>query len=198
MPLIIESETRRWRGLLEEKGVLQSGHFVLRSGRHSSHYLDKRRFMAEMSHEFDWLCDRIAAALLRDGYDVVAAPATTGILVAQRVAKIVITHGNRTEVVPAEKVDSTQRIPQEYASRVAGSPVAVIEDVVTTAGTALAVGAEIRRMGGSCGAVYCLFQRSDEMIIGGIRVKPVLRLDLDDYEENCPLCEKGVPFTSLS
>ncbi|MFN3963110.1 MAG: orotate phosphoribosyltransferase [Fimbriimonadaceae bacterium] len=73
--------------MLEDRGAILRGHFVLTSGRHSDVYFEKFRVL-EQPDVLSALCARIAETYRDAKIDVVAGPTTGGIIIAFEVARL--------------------------------------------------------------------------------------------------------------
>jgi orotate phosphoribosyltransferase len=171
--------------LFARYGVLQKGHFKLSSGRHSDTYLQCARILEH---------PRVAASLgeaiakrFPEGADVVASPALGGILIGNAVAYAI---GCR--FVFAERVDG--RLTFRRGQRVApGERVIVVEDVITTGGSAAEVIALCQRDGASVAGVGALVDRSEGAPT--FRLEALLRVQARSWDpEDCPLCARGEPL----
>jgi orotate phosphoribosyltransferase len=73
----------------------------------------------------------------------------------------------------------------------------VVEDVITTAGSALEVVELVRRAGGEVVGVASLIDRGDPARAAdlGVRLRALVRLEVSSWDpDGCPLCADGVPL----
>ena len=173
--------------LLTELGVLRRGHFVLSSGAHSPVYLQ-----CALALQHPRVALALGAALVdRLGdVDVVASPALGGLLAGFAVAA----------AAPARFVFAERGSDGVFALRRAqrvepGQRVVVVEDVVTTGGSAQEVVTLLERDGADVTQVACIVDRS-------IGLPPtqrppftpvsLLRVDAPALDErDCPMCDQG-------
>jgi len=168
--------------LFERYGVLHKGHFKLSSGRHSDTYLQCARILEH---------PRVAAALgeaiakrFPDGADVVVSPALGGILIGYAVAYAI---GSR--FLFAERVDGSMTLRRGQAVR-AGERVLVVEDVITTGGSAAEVIALCERDGATVIGVGALVDRSEGS--PPFHLEAMLRVTAKSWDPaDCPLCARG-------
>lgn len=197
-------------GVINEKEVLQvlgkvgavitDSHIVYTSGKHGTAYVNKDAVYPH-TKEISVLCRAIAAWFADYGVKVVIAPAIGGVILSQWVAHHLseIT-GREVLSVYAEKAESgdTFVIKRGYDKIVAGKNVLVVEDVLTTGGSAKKVIEATRALGGKIIGLGVLCNR------GGITLEDVadprklfalVNVKLDAWDEaDCPLCAKNVPI----
>jgi orotate phosphoribosyltransferase len=171
--------------LFERYGVLHSGHFKLSSGRHSDTYLQCARILEH---------PRVAASLgeaiakrYPDGADVVVSPALGGILIGNAVAYAI---GCR--FLFAERVDGAMALRR--GQRVGpGERVLVVEDVITTGGSAAEVIDLCERAGATVLGVGALVDRTEGP--PPFHLEALLRIHARTWEPStCPLCARGEPL----
>lgn len=150
------------RALLRERSVLK-GDFVLASGRRSNHYIDARK--TTMSAAGQELIGRLGLAAIREagwqatrvgGLTMGADPVAYAIARASLDAPPVI---DAFSVRKAAKQHGTgRRIEGNFA---AGESVVVVEDVITSGGSALEAVAAIREAGGIVAGVLAVVDRDE-------------------------------------
>ena len=171
--------------IFERYGVLQHGHFKLTSGRHSDLYLQKQRVL-----EHPRVTGELGQALAEhfpEGADVVLAPAVGAIVLGAAVAAAL-----DTRFVFAERVDGamTLRRGQHIAE---GERVIVVEDVITTGGSAAECVRLAEAAGGKVLGVASLFDRSEGAL--PFPLVALMRVVATSYaSEDCPLCVQGLPL----
>ncbi len=171
--------------LFERFGVLNKGHFKLSSGRHSDTYLQCARIL-EHPRVAASLGDAIAKRY-PDGADVVASPALGGILIGNAVAYAI---GCR--FLFAERADGTMTFRRGQAVG-AGERVLVVEDVITTGGSAAEVIALCETEGAAVIGVGALVDRSEEP--PPFHLEALLRVVAKSWDvRDCPLCARGEPL----
>lgn len=197
MSLVHRNDEERIIKQLRSAGVIISGgscHFEYSSGLHGDTYLDKKLFMQAMPELFDEFCKRIAEHLANEGFGAIVAPESGGQMVAERVLSH-IPKNVRIGYAPAFKGENGFYIRPEDRSKIAGLCTVVIEDVVTTAETAMTVGRLATEMGASFNAIYCLFDRGVPVSARNRKIIPVLSVELPSWEPPCRLCKLGIPLS---
>lgn len=177
---------REARDLLERHGAILSGHFELSSGRHSDTYVQKARLLERPGPTID-VAQEMASWY--PGIDVVVSPAVGAIVLGFAVALaagarsiFAERHGARLHLRRGFRVDRGERA-------------LVVEDVITTGGSA----EEVLHLVGAHGAerlgVAALVDRSTGPL--SFPLRSVVRVEADSWEPaECPLCRRGVPFDS--
>ena len=176
------------RALLQKSGALLEGHFLLASGRHSDRYIEKFRLL-ERPDALDAVARAIAQGIPPGEVDVVLGAAVGGILLAGAVARVL---GRRTMFT--ERVAGVMTLRRGFALAM-GERVLVVEDIVTTGGSARELLEVVRQAGATVQNVVCLVDRSEEGIEFGAPGRALLRLPIATWEpEDCSLCKQGVPL----
>ena len=175
------------RALLERRGAMQSGHFVLSSGLHSDRFIQKFRIFEDPP-----TAEAVGAALadmLRPSKpEVVVTAAVGGIIPGFVVAKAL---GVRTIFV--EKVDGKATLRRGF-SLAPGERVAIVEDVMTTGKSVGEAVDVVRGAGADVVAIGAVVKRGRVEL--PLPVIALLDLPLADYPpDSCPLCAAGVPKT---
>jgi orotate phosphoribosyltransferase len=171
--------------LFERYGVLHSGHFRLSSGRHSDTYLQCARILEHPRITIS-LGDALAARY-PDGADVVVSPAMGGILIGNAVAYAL---GSR--FLFTERVEGTMTL-RRGQSITPGERAVVVEDVITTGGSAAEVLALVEASGGKIAGVASLVDRAETR--PSFHLESLLRVQATSWDPgDCPLCARGEPL----
>jgi len=175
--------------LFRATGVLLEGHFRLTSGRHSPVFLQCSQVM-QHPRQAERLGAALAAVFADADVATVIGPAMGGIILAHVTARVL---GARA--LFAEKEDGRMVLRRGFAV-VPGERVLVVEDAITTGGSALDVVALARAAGAEVVGIGCLVDRTGGKLDLGLPLKSLLRLEVPSYApEECPLCAAGVPLT---
>lgn len=171
--------------LFERYGVLHTGHFRLSSGRHSDTYLQCARIL-----EHPRITVSLGDALANrypDRAEVVASPALGGILIGNAVA-----YALGCRFVFCERVDGTMTLRRGQAIAT-GERVIVVEDVITTGGSAVEVIALAEAAGASVLGVAALVDRTEGP--PPFHLEALLRVRATSWDPaDCPLCARGEPL----
>lgn len=139
--------------MLEDRGAILRGHFVLTSGRHSDVYFEKFRVL-EQPDVLSALCTRIAETYRDAKIDVVAGPTTGGIIIAFEVARLL---GVKSLYIESENGIKTIR---RGATVAPGARVLVVDDVLTTGLSVRETIQCVQQAGGDVVAASVLIDRS--------------------------------------
>ncbi len=173
--------------LLHRQGALQRGHFLLSSGMHSSHYI-QCALLLQHPDLTERVCRALAEPFRSDGVQAVLGPAIGAVVLAYETARQL-----RARALWAERSEGRMTLRRSFTLS-PGERVLVVEDVVTTGGSAKEVAALAERAGATVVGVAAIVDRS----AGGHglrwRFEPLVRLDVEAYlPPLCPLCREGVP-----
>jgi orotate phosphoribosyltransferase len=195
----------RTEALFRSSGALRDGHFLLKSGRHSSAYLEKFAVLSDPAATSE-LCSfwagRFAAARRATGkpaIDLVAGPTTGGVILAFETGRQL-----GTRAIFAEEVHTGGHPRREFRRgfRIEpGERVLLVDDILTTGGSLLAMIPAVEAAGGEIIECVVLVDRSGGMSTltspsSGRRypLSALWILSLPTYEpgaETCPLCADG-------
>ena len=208
-PAIDEATRRaialRTERLFRDSGAFREGHFLLKSGRHGDAYVEKFQVLQDPAATSE-LCALWAARLRdRDGasiVDVVAGPTTGGIILAFETARQLGVRSIFAEEVRAD--DGTTHREFRRGFRIEpGERVLLVDDILTTGGSLLAMLPAVEEAGGEIVECAVLVDRS-----GGkaaltspatgrtYSLRSLWQLDLPTYEPGeatCPRCADGTP-----
>ncbi|KUO69828.1 MAG: orotate phosphoribosyltransferase [Clostridia bacterium BRH_c25] len=171
--------------ILEKTGVLQTGHFLLTSGKHSNKYMQCAKIFQHPD-----ISAEISKALAEkyDGYDIdiVIGPAVGGIILAYEVARQL-----EVRALFAERENGAMTLRRGFEIK-PGSRVLVVEDVITTGGSVKEVIDVVRRVGGEVVGVASVVDRSGGRALFDVPFKSAMKFEIDTFDpEECPMCKSG-------
>lgn len=195
----------RTEALFRSSGALRDGHFLLKSGRHSEAYLEKFAVLSDPAATSE-LCGfwagQYRGADDRPAVDLVAGPTTGGVILSFETGRQL-----GTRAIFAEEVHGSGHPRREFRRgfRIApGERVLLVDDILTTGGSLLAMIPAVEAMGGEIVECAVLVDRS-----GGTSslaspttgrrygLNALWILDLPTYEPgaaSCPACAAGTPI----
>jgi orotate phosphoribosyltransferase len=196
----------RTEELFRRSGAFREGHFLLKSGRHGDAYVEKFAVLSDPAATSE-LCGFWAAASRgNDGQptvDLVAGPTTGGVILAFETGRQLGLRAIFAEEIRA--ADGTTHREFRRGFRIEpGERVLLVDDILTTGGSLLAMIPAVEAMGGEIVECAVLVDRSGGKVtltspMTG-RVYPVRslwQLDLPMYEPGpatCPRCRDGTPL----
>lgn len=190
---------------LARVGALITGdHLVYTSGRHGSSYVNKDALYPHTAATSE-VCARIARRFADAAVDVVAGPTVGGVIMAQWTAHhLCALTGREVLAVYAEEEvgeGGTRRrlFRRGYDELVAGRRVLVVEDILTTGGSARLVVEAAGAVGGTVVGVGALCNRGavTAAAIGAPDLYCLSVVPLESFApDECPLCAGGVPVNT--
>ena len=174
-------------GEFRQRDVHRSGHFRLSSGKHSDTYLQCALALQDPGFAValgEALADRLRSEQPDLAVDVVASPALGGVLAGFVVARAL---GARFVFTERHEGQMTLRRGQHVAT---SERVLVVEDVVTTGGSAQEAADVVEAEGGVIVGYAAIVDRSESF-----PVTALLRVEAQTWDpEECPLCAEGDPL----
>ena len=176
------------RALLEETGALLSGHFRLSSGLHSPNYVQCARLL-EHPRNAKAIGEALGNRVRSLGAEKIVAPALGGVIIGYTVAEAL-----DRPFVFAERKDGQMTLRRGFAVG-EGTPVVIVEDVVTTGKSTRETADVVTRHGGVVVGFASILNRSGKPNPFDSAYESLLALSLDTHDpEQCPLCAQDVPL----
>lgn len=168
--------------LMTETEAMLEGHFELSSGLHSNKYFQCAKLL-QYPEKAEIAAKKIANQFDKNKIDVVIGPALGGVIIAHEVGRAL---NKRT--VFAERKDGILQLRRGFEIKNKEN-VLIIEDVITTAKSALETAKLVKYFGGNVIGYGCIIDRSDNTT--NLEIKSILKITPELFEpDNCPLCEK--------
>ena len=176
--------------LLVESHAIMDGHFVLTSGLHSPHYVEKFNVLQKPECT-EKLCQAMAEKFKDANIETVVGPMTGGILLAHETGKAL-----GTRAIFTERVNGKMTFRRGFHLH-SGERCLIVEDIVTTGGSIKEVIDVVKANGGTPVAVSMLVDRSGGKVsFGDVPCTALLHLNVETWTpETCPLCKKNIPMT---
>lgn len=190
--------------LSDAGAIITDSHLVYTSGRHGKAYVNKDALYIH-SQSTSLLCQEMAVQYDAESIDVVAGPTIGGVILSQWVAYHLNARRAKGETlsVYAEEdgssEDKNRIFKRGYDMHLPGANIVVVEDIVTTGGSARKVIEAIRALGGKVIGLSILCNRGGIRAedVGGVPIHALTTVNLDSWAaEECPLCEQGVPVNT--
>lgn len=174
--------------ILKEAQVLQEGHFLLTSGRHSGKYMQCAKLFQYTKYSEE-LCRELAEKFKNDDIDVVIGPAIGAIQMSYEVSRHL-----GVKNIFAERENGKMTLRRGFTIE-PGQRVLVVEDVVTTGGSVREVIDIVQANGGIVAGVGVVVDRTAGKVDFGTRLESVVSMEIESYEpDECPLCKEGKPI----
>ncbi len=171
--------------IFRKSGAFLEGHFILTSGLHSPHYVEKFRVLEHPTLTAE-LCAHIADMWRDKGITVVVGPVTGGVILAHEVGRQLGVRAMFTE-----RVDGVMLLRRGFALG-PEDRVLLVEDVVTTGGSIIEVRDVVQATGAEVAGLAYLVDRSAGRADFGVPAVPLITLDVVTYQpDTCPLCAAG-------
>lgn len=177
-------------------GVIVDDHFVLKSGKHASKYLNKDALYPHTDLTSQ-ACQAFADKTNDLSYDVVVGPALGGIILSQWTAWHASKQfGSEIYGVYTEKDSSENQVfTRGYDALIKDKKVLITEDITSTGGSVKSVMDAVARAGGEVVGVTVLVNRNPSEVTSeyfGVPFFPLGELVVEVYNEaDCPMCAEG-------
>lgn len=178
------------KDLLIQTNAIMEGHFLLTSGLHSPHYVEKFNVLQHPEYT-EKLCQAMAEKFKDQNIQTVVGPVTGGILLAHETGKAL-----GTRAIFTERENGKMTFRRGFSLQ-PGERVLIVEDIVTTGGSIKEVIDVVKAHGGIPVAVSMLVDRSGGRAeFGDVPCTALLHMNVETYKpEECPLCKKGIAMT---
>ena len=178
------------REILVKTNAIMDGHFLLTSGLHSPHYVEKFNVLQHPEYT-EQLCKAMAEKFKGANIETVVGPVTGGIILAHETGKAL-----GTRAIFTERVDGKMTFRRGFSLH-KGERVLIVEDIVTTGGSIKEVIDVVKSYGAIPVAVSMLVDRSGgKADFGDVPATALLHMNVETYKpEECPLCKNNVPLT---
>ncbi len=173
--------------LFEKKKVIEKGHFLLSSGRHSDTYLQTARIL-----QFPELTRKLAQELARNysKVDVVISPALGGIILGFAVAEAL---GCR--MIFTERCEQKMELRRGFELR-KDERVLIVEDVITTGQSVKEILDIVKDREAILVGIAVLIDRGDKKIFSEVP-NALVKLSIKSYApQQCIFCNDEIPLVA--
>lgn len=178
------------RDILVKTNAIMDGHFLLTSGLHSPHYVEKFNVLQHPKYT-EKLCQAMAEKFKDANIETVVGPVTGGVILAHETGKAL-----GTRAIFTERVDGKMTFRRGFSLH-EGERVLIVEDIVTTGGSIKEVIDVVKSYNAIPVAVSMLVDRSGgKADFDDVPATALLKMNVETYKpEDCPLCKNNVPIT---
>ena len=178
------------KDILVKTNAIMDGHFLLTSGLHSPHYVEKFNVLQHPKYT-EQLCQAMAEKFKDANIETVVGPVTGGVILAHETGKAL-----GTRAIFTERVDGKMTFRRGFSLH-EGERVLIVEDIVTTGGSIKEVIDVVKSYNAIPVAVSMLVDRSGgKADFGDVPATALLKMNVETYKpEECPLCKNNVPIT---
>ncbi len=199
----------RTEALFRSSGALREGHFELKSGRHSDRYLEKFLVLQDTAATSElcgfWAAEYAAAAHGSRRVDLVAGPTTGGVILSFETGRQLGTRAIFAEEVRTAEGEVRRAFRRGFAIQ-PGERVLLVDDILTTGGSLLAMLPAVEEAGGEIVGCHVLVDRSaglqslvSPMTGRTYPLQALWRMELPTWEAGdatCPRCADGTPLVT--
>ncbi|MEI7475331.1 MAG: orotate phosphoribosyltransferase [bacterium] len=170
--------------LLTETEAMLEGHFELSSGFHSNQYFQCAKLL-QYPDKAEIVAKKIAEQFNAEEIDIVVGPALGGVVIAYEVGRAL-----KKRAIFAERKDSELLIRRGFEIK-ENEKVLIIEDVITTAKSAIETANLVKSLGGNVIGYGCIVDRSNGE--SGLEIKSIVKIAPELFnQKNCPMCQQNI------
>jgi orotate phosphoribosyltransferase len=180
--------------IFESAGALRTGHFLLKSGRHSDRYLEKFAVLQYPSLAVE-IGRRLAVALAPQDPTLVVGPTTGGVLLAFETARqLEASLGRQVRGVFAEPMERGRRALRRGWPVSGDDRIVLVDDILTTGASLFETVDAVRNAGGEPQAAAVIVDRSTQEVPLGFPLTALGRIEIESWAPDaCPHCAAGTP-----
>ena len=172
--------------VLEEAGVLLTGHFILPSGKHSNRYVQCARLLQYPDKASKFLKSAVEKIKNLD-FDIILGPAIGGVLIAYELGRQL-----KKPILYIEKENGEMTLKRGLEIK-KGQKILIAEDVITSGKTVKESIELIETLGGEVVGIVCIVNK--ESLTMNQKIYSCINLNLKSYtKEECPFCKEKLPL----
>lgn len=173
--------------ILRKSGAFLDGHFALSSGLHSPDYVQCALALQDpaTAREFG---RGLAGLWPGGGISAVVSPALGGVIIGHETAGAL-----GVKFLFTERHNGIMTLRRGFGLK-AKEKVIIVEDVITTARSALETIDVVKSYGAVIAGILAIVNRGRDLAVSPA-VKSLVELELVTYKpESCPMCRNGIPL----
>ncbi len=171
--------------VLEDSKALLTGHFQLRSGKHSNRFF-QAALLLQYPDKAELVCQELAKKFAGCEIETVISPAVGGLIVGQEMGRAL-----GVRAIFADKENDELVLKRGFQLK-AGEKVLVAEDVITEGGRVKQTIDLVKSLGAEVVGVAVVVDRSGGKVKFDVPHQSLLQLQLPTYDPTeCPMCQAG-------
>jgi orotate phosphoribosyltransferase len=189
--------------LVDLGAVITDSHIVYTSGRHGATYINKDALYKHTQRTAE-LCQSMSSDFDAQEIDVVIGPTIGGVVLSQWVAHHLNARRSSGETLSlyaeseGEGPDKKFIIKRGYDAFIPGKNVVVVEDVLTTGGSARKVIELVHALGGNVIGLSVLCNKGVKpAAVANTPIHALINVVVGSWaEDECQLCAEGIPINT--
>ena len=165
--------------ILKETNALLEGHFILSSGLHSNQYVQCAKLLS-YPKKAKLICASLTEKIKNSfkNIDIILSPAIGGIVVGYEIGRQLA-----VQTIFAERIDGKLTLRRGFAIP-KESNVLIVEDVITTGGSALECFQIVKENKANLIGFACIIDRSDKKITIKDKIVSQIKFEFITYKES--------------
>jgi len=165
--------------MLKETNALLEGHFILSSGLHSNQYVQCAKLLS-YPKKAKLICASLTEKIKKsfNNIDIILSPAIGGIVVGYEIGRQL-----EVQTIFAERIDGKLTLRRGFAIP-KESNVLIVEDVITTGGSALECFQIVKENKANLIGFACIIDRSDKKISIKDKIVSQIKFEFITYKES--------------
>ena len=173
--------------------VIQKGHFLLTSGRHSEYYINKNKIFSN-SVFYLYVIESLFQNLKHFDFDLIVGPPTAGSTMASTLIGFLHAKDTHIPLVYTDDINKKYVFKRGYDTIIQHKKVLIIEDIITTGGSVLKLMEAIQECKGYPTGVLSIWNRGNVNL--SYNQSSLISKKIDSHlPEHCPLCKQNIPLT---
>ena len=165
--------------MLKETNALLEGHFILSSGLHSNQYVQCAKLLS-YPKKAELICASLTEKIKNSfkNIDIILSPAIGGIVVGYEIGRQL-----EVQTIFADRIDGKLTLRRGFAIP-KESNVLIVEDVITTGGSALECFQIVKENKANLIGFACIIDRSDKKISIKDKIVSQIKFEFITYKES--------------
>jgi len=181
-----------------ENGIVEDGHFVLNSGKHTNKYIYKDKIYCN-AKLFGECVNGLTNLIINSGVDMdcIVSPSAGGVVLGSPVAVDLV----KPLIYGEKNPDGTFRLRKCFREYVKNKKIIIIDDIYSSGKTIYNLFYAIKENGGTLEGVFCIWNRSVQKSLDRsffIDIRSLISIYINAVpSKDCYQCKEGLPITNL-